>query len=612
VAEFILGIEGRYVDGHGVTREISTLVTPQRFALNLDLDIDPGFPASPLASDWACTGGPNSGNACDLPTDCPGLKADGSSATCDPLPSYLESGGTSLIAGEVGYYESFEGANNMGGRNLLAPPWPVSIPGTNFIHSPAIHGNGGYLDGGMLNYLDLVDPGPLTPGAARGNTPDDPEGTSAVDGTRCQYSDPGGPSKHERTEVQCRPWDGSDWHVNANKAFTGTKSLYYGIDGVWDLAMTSDWDTYHTGSLAAALSQVVNVGVAGNVTLSLYQIVQTADDRTFNLPAGQAADRAYVMAAEADPATGVPVARWTRIEAFQNSYSSQAVAPGYSNCVFQSYDAHYDSEWALSHTPGWNVAAASIVGVSYNADRVSSEDDYFDPNDPLRLLGPSEGCFPQFTYSSLGDHTSADPTDVGRAFTDGETGQTGTGVWVNSLFNLDRFAGKTIRLRFVFSGMEVDLGATWADILGPDTTNATRGWRVDDVAISGLVDAPMMLVPDTRGPFTSACPVDPDPGTAGNQDASHSITADAGPDIVLLAPGEIVELDGSASVASAEPSCRTGRPIRRSRRRRWSPLSTRWMSAAPPTMSAMTWTRRLSIRCRTWRLPDCQEPSDQS
>ena len=70
-------------------------------------------------------------------------------------------------------------------------------------------------------------------------------------------------------------------------------------------------------------------------------------------------------------------------------------------------------------------------------------------------------------------------------------------------------------VRFVFSGMEVDLGATWADILGPDTTNGTRGWRIDDVAISGLVDAPMVLVPDTRGPLTSACPVDPPVSASG-------------------------------------------------------------------------------------------------
>jgi hypothetical protein len=549
-AEFTLGIQGRYVDGLGVERSVTSFRTPQRFAIGLDLDIV--GTATPLAADFACVGGSHPGRACAGPENCPGTKGDGSPATCDPLPARFQAGGDGLMAGQVGYFEGFEGAVNMGGREsgLTVGPWPDLIEGTGFMHSPALNAAGGYLDGGLVgNNLDF-QAGPLTPGASPGNAMDDPEGSSGVDGVRCQYNDPRGPKKHPRWENFCRPWAGSAWHANDNKAFTGGKSLYGGLSGQEERGM-ENWDTNHIGALFAAFTPPLNIGVAGNATLSIHHIVQMTDYRCFSLPAPEAAGRAFLEWAEVDPVSGSPVGAWNKLNGFQNNYGNTGMKPRFANCMFDGYDDFYDATAVLGGTPGFDVNATSPVGVQYNADGIGSEDDYFDPNDPERLLGPSSSCFPQYVYSSLGHYVWTNVELVGDAFTEGELGETGSGTWVNSLFNLDAAAGRSIRIRFVLTDLDFGWfnGYAWADIFSGPLGNCVRGWRLDDVAVSGLVDQPLTLVPDPRVPPSGDCPVDPDPGTPLNEAACGVVTADAGADVVTPVSGSVVTLDASASFA---------------------------------------------------------------
>jgi hypothetical protein len=292
----------------------------------------------------------------------------------------------------------------------------------------------------------------------------------------------------------------------------------------------------------------MNVGVAGNATLSMYHIVAGADDRTFNVPSGNAVGRGYIEWAPVD-ATGKPISGWVKLNGFQNNYGNTGCTPFFGNCIFEHYDEFYDASAALGTTPGFNPAATSAVGVAYNSDNVGSEDDYFDPNDPLRLFGSSSSCFPAFVYSSLGDYTSTNVANAGKAFTEGELGNWGTGVWVNSLFNLDAAGGQRIRIRFTFSDIEIGLGANWANVFGNALGNATRGWIMDDIAVSGLVDAPLVLIPDARTPGADDCPIDPDPGTPGNQAACNVVVADAGADVLTPVSGATVTLDASASAA---------------------------------------------------------------
>ncbi len=366
-----------------------------------------------------------------------------------------------------------------------------------------------------------------------------------VDGSRCQFNDPSAPNPNGggRALTFCVPWTGSDWHVEgagvapSPKAHSGDGAMHMGTH---EPGLDASFDTYTTAQVSEAQSPVLNIGLSGGAFVEFWHIVALADDRTFNVPSGESADRAVVQVAQVSPDTGDPVSAWQTIPAFQNNYANQGTG-AFINCKFDPVDDFYDTFTDIPNADPLLV---------YNADGVSTEDDYFDPNDPERRLGPSSTCFPEFVFAYMGDDwTSNNPLNSGRAFVKGETGDLGNGVWVKSVFSLDAFAGQTIRVRLLFSALELNgpSGNRWAEFFGNQLGNATRGWIVDDFVVSGLIDAPAELAPDLKTPATSSCPVDPDPSTVANEAACNIAVADMGPDIISPAPGFLVTLDGSAS-----------------------------------------------------------------
>ena len=371
---------------------------------------------------------------------------------------------------------------------------------------------------------------------------------ATVDGSRCQYHDPVGPNPNGggRAITFCRPWSGHNWHVHlpANspsaKAFSGDASLHMGThEGGKD----ASFDSYTTAQLSQAMSPVFNIGLSGGAAVSFRHIVSFADDRTFNVPPGEAADRAIVQAAPADPVSGNILSSWVTLPAFQNNYANQGT-DAFINCKFDPSDDLYNAITTLPHPD---------IGAPRNTDNVSTEDDYFDPNDPERRLGPSSTCFPAFVFAHMGDYTSNDPFDSGRAFVQGSPGNTGSGIWVESKFSLDAFAGQSVRVRLVFSALELNgpTGNRWAQFFGNQLGNATRGWMVDDFTTSGLVTQPVQLLPDLKTPPPPSCPVDPNPVTPSNEAACGVAVAEPGPDVVSPAPGFLVTLDGGASTLDA-------------------------------------------------------------
>jgi hypothetical protein len=98
--------------------------------------------------------------------------------------------------------------------------------------------------------------------------------------------------------------------------------------------------------------------------------------------------------------------------------------------------------------------------------------------------------------------------------------------------------------------IDITPGLIWPDLFGNGLGNAVRGWRADDFAMSGLVDAPIILVVDSRGVVNpDACPIDPDPDVPGNPNACGVVTANAGPDQLIPVSGSSVVLDAAASFA---------------------------------------------------------------
>ncbi|MFQ5669161.1 MAG: S8 family serine peptidase [Acidobacteriota bacterium] len=371
---------------------------------------------------------------------------------------------------------------------------------------------------------------------------------SAVDGSRCQYNDPAGPNPNGggRSITFCRPWTGHDWHVHTategpeGKAFSGNAALLMGFH---EPGASASFDTYTTAQLSAAMTPVLNVGLSGGATVSFRQIVSLADDRVIAVDPGQALDRAVVQVALADPLTGDVTDFWETLAAFQNNYANQGT-DAFINCKYDPVDDFYDTFAAIPDADPFQLQ---------NSDGASTEDDYFDPNDPDRRLGPSSTCFPEFVFSFMGDWSSTDPRNSGSAFVQGSPGALGNGIWVESRFNLDQFAGQSIRVRLLFSGIELNgpSGNRWAQFFGSSAGDTVRGWIVDDFRVTGLVDAPAELAVDAKMPPMPSCPVDPDPTTPANEAACTTAIADAGPDIEIPAPGFLATLDGSPSTVDS-------------------------------------------------------------
>jgi hypothetical protein len=308
----------------------------------------------------------------------------------------------------------------------------------------------------------------------------DPEGLLNGDGWRCQYSDPdwinSGVFRTDRAR-DCYPGvtqaqaDAVFWQVDGatisgspdgGRAKSGAHSIYYGA-----FLSFSEGFTTPTGVVESVRSDPINLGV-GSPRLSFWHQVSLADHRLLDgLPALQSADRAVVQVQLADDA-GNPVGDWISVVPVQNAYDQQA-ARGLDLCSFDPID---DGD---------------------------VEDDFFDPTDPLRDLGPSSTCFPAFSFGHLGDTDDTfDTTNVGNATTrpaPADQGSLGIGTWVESVVDLSRFRGQRARIRFLVSAARGSK-ETWQEQLRINPDGRDDGWWIDDVAVDEVLANPAQLAND--------------------------------------------------------------------------------------------------------------------
>jgi hypothetical protein len=207
-----------------------------------------------------------------------------------------------------------------------------------------------------------------------------------------------------------------------------------------------------------------------------------------------------------------PVGSWIKLEPYTNVYDKQA-ADNFTNCTFDPVDDG------------------------------NNEEDFFDPADPFRRLGPSSTCFPTFTFVYQGDTFNAfNEAAIGFA-SDGPglPGSLGVGTWIESKFALEQFKARRIRLRFLETAIKLGNTSHWeqAFVFNPDPGD--DGWWVDDVTVTGALSAPVALSVDgVTAPGLPACGV-----------PCNTITPDlaADPTGSLPAPGQVVELTAAASMA---------------------------------------------------------------
>jgi hypothetical protein len=339
------------------------------------------------------------------------------------------------------------------------------------------------------------------------------------DGYRCQYHDPAFLNSNSwgvitdcflgATAAQA---DALHWQIDGPSspypahAYSGQHSLYMGMflpDGRGNTTPLATLEAVASGlPIHLGVSRVCEatrttpcatdadcpasescVGVTP--TLSIKHQISLMDDRSINAPPGRATDRAVVQAQVTD-ATGQPVTDWLKLEPYLNVYDTQA-ADNYFNCTFDPIDDG------------------------------NTEDDFYDPTDPYRRLGPSSTCFPERSFAFQGATDGAfDAERIGRA-SDGPGlgGATGPGTWIESRFDLSAWRGRSLRLRFLATAIKAGTYASWDDgfHFNPGQPG-DDGWWIDDVTLTDTLVAPAVLVADTAD--NSGFPELPD----GDGDAS--------------------------------------------------------------------------------------------
>lgn len=115
-------------------------------------------------------------------------------------------------------------------------------------------------------------------------------------------------------------------------------------------------------------------------------------------------------------------------------------------------------------------------------------------------------CWPMGVWSACGWHL--DQTTTRGCAGPGQPGNTGSGNWVQTRFDLSEFLGQRVRIRWIAQSWEFnnvassyqELGGTWEDLDSDD------GWWIDDITVSGAIEEQITPVPDTRPPSAGICP----------------------------------------------------------------------------------------------------------
>lgn len=319
------------------------------------------------------------------------------------------------------------------------------------------------------------------------NPPDSDLGNHAggrlnADGYRCQYSDPDweGSNTFLSSHAEwCYPNptapDAFWWSVTDNRSFSGMQALYWGQfldDSLGFTTPNAQLEAVATsvaiplgwGRVCSISRSVECVGDldcpigedCGDVTprLSIKHQVSHVDHRlvTGGPDGRRGADHAIVQVQLADD----PAGRWTTIDAFVNPYDTQPNDVWF-NCFFDPVDDG------------------------------NTEEDFFDPADPDRRLGPSSTCFPRRNFVHQGDTDEPfDPVNTGDAADGpGLEGAFGPGTWVESTFSLQRYRGRSIRIRLLETGVKVNATTmNWQQAFNRNPHPIDDGWFVDDVMVT--------------------------------------------------------------------------------------------------------------------------------
>jgi hypothetical protein len=156
-------------------------------------------------------------------------------------------------------------------------------------------------------------------------------------------------------------------------------------------------------------------------------------------------------------------------------------------------------------------------------------------------------CWPAGVWSNCG--WQWDNSTTQQCPGPGHPGQTGTGVWVQTKFDLSGFLGQRVRVRWIAESWEFNAtGSSYEEEAGWENDRSDDGWWVDDIRITTTITQQLTPTRDDRPALSGACGAtcnpnapDSDRGTLASL-AIHDANGDG-----VIERGERLDLDASAS-----------------------------------------------------------------
>ncbi|HEV8201824.1 MAG TPA: hypothetical protein VGS03_17565 [Candidatus Polarisedimenticolia bacterium] len=253
------------------------------------------------------------------------------------------------------------------------------------------------------------------------------------------------------------------------KALSGPNSLHMGAH--FDPTSTLAGDTTHLRTMQAFVSGPLNLAAAprpGDLQLSMFHIADLMDNNGVGPgnrnQCSDCGDVQIQVDQNANPAVD-SWGTWDKLVPFQNVYDHKTLAAS----VFGGYYCHF--------TPtDTGTAAPAPRGVHETI------------------------CFPLGSWSHCGSARGTVNTAVGDCAGPGTVDPSGSGVWVETRFNLASYVGQRVRLRWIgatwefdsFSDSYYEIGSGWNGTLQDD------GWWIDNISVTGVLTSQTTPNTDNR------------------------------------------------------------------------------------------------------------------
>jgi hypothetical protein len=256
-------------------------------------------------------------------------------------------------------------------------------------------------------------------------------------------------------------------------ALDGQTSLHWGYHAGGHLP--GQLSTVRFRQMPAFMTNPINLAVEpdpGGLELSFFHIAVMIDNNNLNVLPGQAVDYGDVhVGVDQDPDPDAESwGFWDKLVPFENVYD------------------HIPYLWSTFGTsPTYCNFTPTDAGPGAPA-----------PNGARELT-----CYPNGVWSHCGDHFEPELYDCAGP---GHFGTEGSGFWVQTRFNLESYAGRRVRVRWIAQSWEFDCcSESYGDLTGWEVTY-DDGWWIDNIRIRGAVEIEPGIIADAGTAPADTCP----------------------------------------------------------------------------------------------------------